>query len=67
MNTMRKVMYQAETETGELFTTESFKKATTGGNRIIRSFLIDTTDETDEMKLEKIKYREKIRQRFGRK
>ena len=66
---MRKVMYRVETPWGSWITywTDSFKDATSDGNKIIETKLVPVDDLTDEQREAREKYREKVWAKFHNK
>ena len=56
---MRKVMYSIETADGKIFESASYNDTRVNGNRIIKTYLIDDTPESDAIKAARERYQRK--------
>ena len=61
---MRKVNYTVRQADGSKFNTTDYSKATADGNRIIKTFLTEVDDTTEEQRARAKAHAQKIRERL---
>ena len=59
---MRKLMYEVKTVNGATFNTSSYAEATTGGNKIKRTYLESVDTRTEKEIAETVKRANKVQQ-----